>query len=332
MAGSDLKPAQLALRWLAALCGAGLVQLASPALAQQPAVEATFHAAASGASGVPTRSLAQPRSGTLFRVVSAGRIHYLFGTVHVGQPSFAQLSDEVSQAVRASGQLVLELDVRSDAAFQAALSRHGMFPDGDHVSRHISPVTLRRLRAVLHGHGVTLGSVARLKPWLIANVLVGYELQRHGYERTHGTEVVLLAERADRNEPVGELESADYQLAVFDQLNDEESERYLVEALDELESGIALSKSKALLDAWQRGDADALEAAMKAVVEGPGVTASFTRRVLLGKRNGEMAQRIDQLLRSERTSFVGVGFMHLLGQGSVPELLAQRGYTVERVY
>ena len=71
---------------------------------------------------------------------------------------------------------------------------------------------------------------------------------------------------------------------------------------------------------------------MKAVVEGPGVTASFTRRVLLGKRNGEMAQRIDQLLRSERTSFVGVGFMHLLGQGSVPELLAQRGYTVERVY
>jgi hypothetical protein len=305
---------------LALVCGSHAAHAASPA--ESP----------SQAEGTPAKTVGDQRRGTLFRVVIQGRVSYLFGTVHVGQPSFAQLSPELSQAVRDSGQLVLELDVRSDAAFQQALTRHGMYPAGDHVRKHLGPATLERLTRALHGRGATLASMARLKPWLIANLLIGHELQRNGYERTHGTEAVLLAQRGGRDARIGELESADHQLAMFDQLTDRESEDYLTEALDELENGQALHKSKAMLDAWQRGDALALETAMHAVVQGPGVTAEFTRRVLLAKRNAEMAQRIDELLRADGTSFVGVGFMHLLGHGSVPELLAQRGYTVERVY
>jgi uncharacterized protein YbaP (TraB family) len=55
-------------------------------------------------------------------------------------------------------------------------------------------------------------------------------------------------------------------------------------------------------------------------------------RTLLGKRNPEMAASIESIMKADRTAFVGVGLLHLLGEQGVPELLRQRGYQVEQVY
>ena len=62
------------------------------------------------------------------------------------------------------------------------------------------------------------------------------------------------------------------------------------------------------------------------------VTSDFTRRTLLDRRNPEMAQRIEHLMKDGKVSFVGVGLLHLLGANGLPELLSQRGYQVERMY
>jgi uncharacterized protein YbaP (TraB family) len=37
-------------------------------------------------------------------------------------------------------------------------------------------------------------------------------------------------------------------------------------------------------------------------------------------------------MHSSSVIFIGVGLLHLLGANGLPELLAQRGYLVERVY
>jgi uncharacterized protein YbaP (TraB family) len=55
-------------------------------------------------------------------------------------------------------------------------------------------------------------------------------------------------------------------------------------------------------------------------------------RTLLGKRNPEMAASIENIMKADRTAFVGVGLLHLLGEQGVPELLRQRGYQVEQIY
>ena len=60
--------------------------------------------------------------------------------------------------------------------------------------------------------------------------------------------------------------------------------------------------------------------------------ADFTRRKLLGRRNADMAAQIDRLVRKGGVFFVGVGLLHLLGDNGLPQLLAQRGYLIERVY
>lgn len=274
---------------------------------------------------------AQP-AGRLYRVKRGEQLSYLFGTVHVGEKSFFPLAPEVARALADASELVLELDTRANDAFQAAVLAHGSYRDGDDIHRHLQPDTLARLTVALHEAGIALNSVAHLKPWLLANILLGLELHRHGYDRTHGVETFLLADAARRGTAVTELESATYQLALFDTLTHEESERYLLESLRELSDGTSLRKARTILHAWRSGDPAALDAAMADLAAQDSIVASFTRATLLGRRNPEMAARIERIMDGGRTAFVGVGLLHLLGADGLPQLLAQRGYHVERVH
>jgi len=284
------------------------------------------------AASVQTRPVSAKRQGALYRVTRHGKVSYLFGTVHVGTKSFYPLAPEVDQALGGATQLVLELDTRSNEAFQRALARHASYPAGDQVEQHISSDTLARLTAALHAVGIPLRSVAHLKPWLLANYLMGLELERSGFERSHGLESFLLADAQTRGTAVAELESADYQLSLFDTLDDADAERYLREALTDLADGTSLRKAKAVIDAWTSGDAAALDALLPDATGGGSVMSEFTRRILLGKRNPEMAARIELIMQGDKTSFVGVGLLHLLGANGLPQLLSQRGYLVERMY
>ena len=269
--------------------------------------------------------------GALFRISRDGEMAYLFGTIHVGATSFYPLAPKVSQALAEASQLVLELDTRADAAFNVAVATHASYAGGDHIRNHVSADTLRRLVKALHAVGIPLSDVGHLKPWLLANMLVGIALEQNGFQRAHGNEAFLLGAAQARGARLAELESADYQLALFDTLGDTRAESYLREALDELSSGMAMRKARAVIHAWTSGDADALEALIPDTIGAGTVTAEFTRRTLLDRRNPEMAQRIAHIMKDGRVSFVGVGLLHLLGANGLPQLLSQRGYRVERI-
>jgi uncharacterized protein YbaP (TraB family) len=157
-------------------------------------------------------------------------------------------------------------------------------------------------------------------------------LERQGYRRSQGVESALLAQAQRRGARVAQLESADFQLALFDSMYPVEAERYLRETLDGLLDGSIVRQARRAIDAWRSGDAAALDAVLREATAGGSETADFTRRKLLGQRNLYMADRIDRLMGEGGVLFVGVGLLHLLGDNGLPQLLAQRGYLVERVY
>jgi uncharacterized protein len=260
-------------------------------------------------------------------VTASERTAYLFGTVHVGRPSFRSLAPEVAAALAASRTLVLELDTRREGGFADALARHGRYPEGRALTTELAPETLRLLEGALARHGLRLDQVASLKPWLVANLLVGLELHGDGFERPYGLEAVLLAQ-AGEGVAVTELESAESQLAMFDSMGADAAERYLKETLE----GLAVADARELMQAWMTADASRLDALHRRLTSGSSSVADFTRRLLLGQRNPVMADGIEKVLRSADTSFVGVGVLHLLGAEGLPQLLAQRGYKVERIY
>ncbi|MEO7496255.1 MAG: TraB/GumN family protein [Massilia sp.] len=299
------------------------------------APEAVPVQAASSPRPVAERSpqpVAERHQGALYRVRYKDQLSYLFGTVHVGTSAFYPLAPEVSRALADSTRLVVELDTRADAAFQQALTTHASYKAGDSIVRHLSPETLAQLTAALHEVGITLASVSHLKPWLLANLLMGLELQRNGFERQHGLESHLLADAQARGSAVAELESADYQLGLFDTLGEADGERYLRESLQDLADGNSLKKAKHLINAWSSGDPVAIDELITEATTGDTVVSSFTRRTLLDRRNPEMVSHIVQLMGDSKVTFVGVGVLHLLGEHGLPQLLSQRGYQVERIY
>lgn len=269
--------------------------------------------------------------GTLYRVHHQGKTSYLFGTVHVGRADFFPLEPQVMHALEQSSRLVLEIDIRDNAPFQQAMARHGIYADGDAIARHVSAPSLALLKQELLRFGVDYDKVQRLKPWLLANMLIALDLERNGYLRTHSIEAFLLS-TAGQSKKVLELESAEYQMSLYDGMDDAAQENYLRENLVDLGDGKAMTKAQLLIDAWANANAEAAEAFLRESINEKSAAAEFTQRVLLDRRNPEMADKIESLLKSDETVFVGVGMLHLVGDGGVPKLLRARGYQVEKLY
>jgi uncharacterized protein YbaP (TraB family) len=326
---------------IAALLAALLTPLLAALLAATPVTASATGtvAAAASAEYLPygsaldnPRPVAARHQGGLYRISHEGRVAYLFGTVHVGMRGFYPLAPEVSRALGGANRVVVELDTRGNHDYLRALALHGRYAPGEDIRRHLSAPTLRALTDALHAQGTSLASMAGYKPWLVANLLLSTELERKGYRRSNGVERTLLAQARRRGQPVTQLESAEYQLALYDSMDEASAARYLQEVLDGLADGRALRMAQSVIDAWASGDARALDVVLQESTTGPGVVEEFTRRVLLGRRNPEMADHIERLMREDSVTFVGVGLLHLLGANGLPQLLAQRGYLVERVY
>jgi uncharacterized protein YbaP (TraB family) len=304
----------------------------APARASDTATAASAEYLPYGSAPDNPRPVAARHQGGLFRVSHGGRVAYLFGTVHMGTRGFYPLPPEVSRALGGANRVVVELDPRANGAWLRALALHGRYAAGDDIRKHLSAPTLRLLTDALHAQGISVASMAGYKPWLVANLLLSMELERKGYRRSDGVEQALLAQARRRGLRVTELESAEYQLALYDTLDELQSARYLEEVLDGLQNGRALRTAQAVIEAWSSGDVRALDVVLQESTTGPGVVAEFTRRVLLGRRNPDMVNQIERLMREDSVTFVGVGLLHLMGANGLPQLLAQRGYLVERVY
>ena len=161
-----------------------------------------------------------PRRGALYRVTHDGNTSYLFGTIHVGKQGFFPLEPEVTRALAHASSLVLEIDTRQYEPFQRALAKYGTYPAGESITRHLSPGALARLERALAKAGIALRSVEGYRPWLVANILVGGEIEKHGYHRSNGVEGFLLSAAVKQKKQVRELETADYQLSLFASLDD----------------------------------------------------------------------------------------------------------------
>jgi uncharacterized protein YbaP (TraB family) len=328
--GPLLLPLLIRLLLLSMLLAGPAARAGAPAAAVSTSTSAEY--LPYGSAPDNPRPVAARHQGGLFRVSHGGRVAYLFGTVHMGMRGFYPLPPEVSRALGGANRVVVELDTRANGAWLRALALHGRYAPGDDLRRHLSAATLRALTDALHAQGISVASMAAYKPWLVANLLLSMELERKGYRRSEGVEQALLDQAHRQGLQVTELESAEYQLALYDSMDAAQAERYLQEVLDGLENGHALRTAQAVIEAWSSGDVRALDRVLQESTTGPGVVAEFTRRVLLGRRNPDMANQIERLMREDSVTFVGVGLLHLLGANGLPQLLAQRGYLVERVY
>ena len=297
-----------------------------PSWAQAPSAAAVTKPPATTAVATP------PNRGTLYRVQHDGHTAYLFGTIHVGQASFYPLEPVVLRALTESSKVAVELDIRDQPPLKAAVDKYGMLTPPQTLDQVLAPDTLKSLQQALNRLQIPFAAIAKMKPWTVSNVLLAVTLERAGFTRDLGIEIVLLGQAKTLDKPVVSLESADFQIGLFDTLDAAQQEQYLRETLQTIRSGKIDRQSGALMDAWGRADSDELAKLLLQELSEPTVTADFTKRVLLDQRNGSLTVAIQNLIDAEASSFVAIGLLHLVGAESVPKLLERHGYRVEKLY
>lgn len=289
----------------------------------------------------PATVCPDPGSSMLWEVTGPGlgaekvTLH-LFGSIHLGKPEFYPLHPAIEAAFRAADTLVFEIDPTAAADPQVALRMQlrGMLPAGQTLEDVVSPEALDSLQGVLARYGIPLGNFMTMKPWLLTLMLANVQASSLGYSAQHGLESYFISQKAPATE-IAELETIDQQVEMLDGLD---PELLLGYSLQDFDDGAA--EMEALISAWRCADKPALSEQLFSELLAIEQAADATERAgmedlykrLYIDRNKVMADGIDGFIQTGRGKwFVVVGSAHLLGEGSVVELLEGRGYTVTPV-
>jgi uncharacterized protein YbaP (TraB family) len=131
--------------------------------------------------------------------------------------------------------------------------------------------------------------------------------------------------------PVVSLETPEQQLAALRSRNRQEARASIEQALSSLESGEATPMLQRIASVWADSRWDELDRYEEwCQCMGTETERALMKR-LLDDRNPGMAQRIDAMHMAGKRVFAAVGSLHMIGPMGLPQLLAKRGYRVERI-
>lgn len=278
-------------------------------------------------SQVATETAAAPamaKGPALWKVADADTTIYLFGTVHVLPEGIEWYDATIDQALTGSDTIVTEIpmDKESEAQLQQLTISKGLLPAGTTLRALLTPEQTTAYEAALAKLGAPPAAFDPFKPWLAGLTLSLLPLIQQGYSPESGVEKVLLGKAGDK--PKGSLETAEFQLGIFDSMPQAAQVTFLMEAAE------GIDEVKPTLDRmvaeWAEGDADELAAVMNESLTDPAVAEA-----LLYSRNRNWAEWIDTRLDQPGTVFIAVGAGHLAGGKSVQDYLTQKGITTMRV-
>ncbi|MEO6715942.1 MAG: TraB/GumN family protein [Novosphingobium sp.] len=270
---------------------------------------------------VPTGTPAHP---AIWQVSDKDTTIFLFGTIHALPQGIDWFGDRVASAFNGSQELVTEIVEADPAALQASVRAKAMLPAGTTLRGMLTPAQRAKYDAALTTYGIPVAALDRFKPWYAAVFLSALPVLRDGYAAQNGVEELLNTRAKAAHRPHSALETAQYQLGLFDSLPLATQMRYLNEVVTDLPT--ARNQLGAMVEAWKRGDADTLARLMNEDQDEPELMER-----LVTNRNKTWADWIKARLDKPGVVFVAVGAGHLAGAGSVQDQLRTRGITASRV-
>lgn len=271
--------------------------------------------------------------GIFYEVVGGKNQLYLFGTIHVGQEDMYPLHKNVEKAFSESDVLGLEIDLEnlSEIELLQELLSLGFFQDGSKLSDYISKETFEKLEEILAPMGIDSDTLEVIQPWYAGMMLTEVMLEGTGLTSEDGVEYYLI-NKAESMEILG-LETIGDQLNPYTLLTMDSQVMYLESSLEEMEH--AEEELYKLIDAWKRGDVDFFtELRTEMMKESPTPSYRKYQEATLDGRDTKMTEKIVQLLEgdSNKTYFIAVGTLHLVGENSIVDQLRKIGYEVNLGY
>lgn len=284
--------------------------LSAPALAQAPAA-------------TPKLPDTDP---ALWVVKDADTTIYLFGTFHALDGKTDWFNDEVRAAFDRSAKVYLEVVKPEDqAAMMPLLQKYWLAKDGKTLSSRLSDKGRKDVTDALAFLGAPATALEPFKPFAASMMLAAFGAQKVGKTGEQGAEAVITAAAKKNAKPVDQLETLEFQMALFDKLPEAEQIRmleYTAATIKDMDGMFArMTKS------WNEGDAEGLASMMNEMQS----QSPAMYELMLAGRNRTWAEWIENRLKSPGTVFLAVGAGHLAGKDSVQDYLAKDGIKTTRV-
>ncbi len=247
---------------------------------------------------------------------------YIAGSVHLLRQEDYPLPTAYDIAYKDSSRLYFEIDMAemNDPATIKRMQKLGTYSTRDSLRRHVSPGTFRLLAEHLTSRGLPTLLFEQMKPGLLAISLSSMEAMRMGARADLGLEVRYHQLAVKDGKPSAGLETVEFQVTLFDKLNDREQDRMLRATLEKIDDTQKILKG--LIEAWKVGDTQAMDTLLnEEFKEDPKL-----KSILIDKRNQSWIPKIEKAFLGHENVLFIVGTGHLVGKGSVIDLLKKRGY------
>ena len=263
----------------------------------------------------------------LWRIADSDSEIWIFGSVHMLPAGVEWRNDRLNAAFASADEFITETATGPEAleAFQQASTQHGAMPAGERLSDRLSRQDQVRLRRAINANGLDSAAVEGTRPWLVALQLSLMAAMREGQSPDNGVENILFAEAARDGKRMSYFETPDEQVRILADLPPDAEAHFLAVTLREIEGDSAAAMA-AMDEAWAEGDTVTLD---RMLAEQWREAGPVVHEAMILRRNRAWADEIAERLDSSGTIFIAVGAAHLLGDGSVIDLLRDRGVTVE---
>jgi uncharacterized protein len=314
-------------RIAAAILTLGLLGLLiSPATAQKAPAKPTCLAE----TQPPTQqqiSAAQANArdrGALWSATKDGRTSYLYASIHLGKLDWTFHGPQVLKAFQQTDALALEIDLLDPNVMQRSTVIQ------QKKALKLPADLQRRLRTQLQVACLPVTQMEAMHPILQA-FTVQIMLARHqGLEVAYAQELTFSFMAQQTKKKIISLETVDLQMAALLPSDPKEGIAIVEQMLKQLETGTAKTVLAQLSGYWESGNVEQVSRyeewcqCMSTELE-----RNYLHRLNDG-RNPHLADRIASE-HVKQSLFAAVGMLHMTGSQSLPKLLEERGFKVERI-
>jgi uncharacterized protein len=246
---------------------------------------------------------------------------YLLGSIHVLRQSDYPLAAPVMDAYADSKSLLMEVNLEEidSERVQSEMLASAVLPDGKTLPDILGNARYARANALAREVGVELANFDTFAPWFAAEAISQLQLAQLGFQPEAGVEMYFSDKAHKDGKSVAGLETVHDQISLFQNMSMDTQAEYLLSSLDQAKE--LPSQVDAMVRAWKRGDSQWFANQMQSELrQDPALY-----QAVLGARNRKWLPKIEALLNDDKNYLVIVGDGHLVGAGSVIDLLKKDG-------
>ncbi len=252
---------------------------------------------------------------------------YLYGTIHLIPVSDFFITEPTKKALSAARRVTFEINIKdmTDPSALFNLLNEATMKDGKKLRDLLNDQDYKIVQSKFEKTGFPLKMFERLKPMFLSAMLESGGKDDSGAAKAATTsyEMEFMKIADTQHKTFGGLETAEFQLSIFDSIPYEKQAAMLVKEI-KTNDGSDRDELKKMIDIYKTQNITALNQ----MIQSGDSEISGYEDILLANRNKHWIPVMQKMMQQEPV-FFAVGAGHLGGEKGVIRLLRKAGYTVK---